>query len=142
MWRRGCFAASCCSYDDESASSTNEQTLNDKEKRPWAKILAAVQYSAINSYFRQGLFSLRFERKCLNPVSYCAKGCRTRNFLLSKFLFCDGVQCCCCLHIKPFFLPKDISSTPSVRPDSSSYGDTNSVVTDSETENKILNESR
>ena len=26
----------------------------------------------------------------------------------------------CCLHIKPFFLPNDISSTPSVRPDSSS----------------------
>ena len=25
-------------------------------------------------------------------------------------------QCCCCLHIKPFFLPKDISSTPSVLP--------------------------
>ena len=27
---------------------------------------------------------------------------------------------CCCLHIKPFFLPNDISSTPSVLPDSSS----------------------
>ena len=26
---------------------------------------------------------------------------------------------CCCLHIKPFFLP-NMSSTPSVRPDSSS----------------------
>ena len=30
------------------------------------------------------------------------------------------VGCCCCLHIKPFFLPNDIGSTPSVRPDSSS----------------------
>ena len=31
-----------------------------------------------------------------------------------------GCCCCCrcCLHIKPFFLPNDISSTPSVRPDS------------------------
>ena len=28
--------------------------------------------------------------------------------------------CCCCLHIQPFFLPNDISSTPSVLPDSSS----------------------
>ena len=28
--------------------------------------------------------------------------------------------CCCCLHMKPFFLPNDISSTPSVLPDSSS----------------------
>ena len=27
----------------------------------------------------------------------------------------------CCLHINPFFVPNDISSTPSVRPDSSSY---------------------
>ena len=30
---------------------------------------------------------------------------------------------CCCLHIKRFFLPNDISSTPSVLPDSSSYGE-------------------
>ena len=29
------------------------------------------------------------------------------------------VCCCCCLHIKPFFLPNDISSTPSVLLDSS-----------------------
>ena len=28
--------------------------------------------------------------------------------------------CCCCLHIKLFFLPNDISSTPSILPDSSS----------------------
>ena len=35
---------------------------------------------------------------------------------------------------RSFFLPNDISSTPSVLPDSSSYRDTNSVVTDSETE--------
>ena len=41
---------------------------------------------------------------------------------------------CCCLHIKRFFLPNDISSTPSVLPDSSSYRDTNSVATDSEAE--------
>ena len=27
-------------------------------------------------------------------------------------------DCCCCLHITPFFLPNDISSTPSVLPDS------------------------
>ena len=27
---------------------------------------------------------------------------------------------CCCLQTKPFFLPKDISSSPSVLPDSSS----------------------
>ena len=36
----------------------------------------------------------------------------------------------CCLHIKPFFLPNDITSTPSVITDSSSYRDTNYVVTD------------
>ena len=30
----------------------------------------------------------------------------------------------CCLHIKPFFLPNDIRSTPSVCPDSSSQRDT------------------
>ena len=35
--------------------------------------------------------------------------------------------------LKPFFLPNDISSTPSVLPDSSSYRDTNSVVADCET---------
>ena len=35
---------------------------------------------------------------------------------------------------RSFFLPKDISSTPSVLPDSPSLRDTNSVVTDSETE--------
>ena len=29
--------------------------------------------------------------------------------------------CCFCLHIKPFFLPNDVSSTLSARPDSSSY---------------------
>ena len=29
-------------------------------------------------------------------------------------------QCFCCFHIKPFFLPSDISSTPSVLADSSS----------------------
>ena len=38
------------------------------------------------------------------------------------------------VHIKPFFLPNDISSTPGVLPDSSSWRDSNSVVTDSETE--------
>ena len=37
-------------------------------------------------------------------------------------------SCCCCLHIKPFF--PHISSTPSVRPDSSSETQ-NYVVTDS-----------
>ena len=41
---------------------------------------------------------------------------------------------CCGLHIKPFFLPNDIGSTLSVLPDSSSQRDTNSVVTDCETE--------
>ena len=40
---------------------------------------------------------------------------------------CCGCCCCCCcccinsLHIKPFFPPNDVSSTPSVRPDSSPY---------------------
>ena len=33
---------------------------------------------------------------------------------------CCCCCCCCCLHIKPFFLPNDISCTPSVLPDSSS----------------------
>ena len=42
----------------------------------------------------------------------------------------------CCLHIKPLFLPNDISSTPSVLPDSSLQGDTISVVTDSERKTK------
>ena len=37
----------------------------------------------------------------------------------------------CCLHMKPFFLPNDIS-TPSVLADSSSWIDTNCVVTDRE----------
>ena len=40
---------------------------------------------------------------------------------------------CCFFHIKPFFL-HHISSTPSVLPDYSSSTDTNSVVTDRETE--------
>ena len=31
-----------------------------------------------------------------------------------------SAPCCWCLHIKPFFLPNDLSSTPSVLPDSSS----------------------
>ena len=53
---------------------------------------------------------------------------------------CCCCCCCCCLHIKTFFLPNDISSTPSVLPDSSSSTDTDSVVTDSETEkNQALN---
>ena len=37
-------------------------------------------------------------------------------------------QYCCCLQIKPFFLPNGISSTPSVLPHPSSWRDTNSVV--------------
>ena len=41
-----------------------------------------------------------------------------------------------CLHIKPFFLPNDTSSIPSVLPDSSPQRDTNYVVTDSETREK------
>ena len=35
-----------------------------------------------------------------------------------RYVHCG--RCCCCLQIKPFFLPNGISSTPSVRPDSSS----------------------
>ena len=35
-----------------------------------------------------------------------------------RIVLCCCCCCCCCLHIKPFFLPNDISSTPSVLPDS------------------------
>ena len=45
-------------------------------------------------------------------------------------------SCCCSLHIKPLFLPNEIISTLSVRPDSScrdTLYDTNYVVTGSET---------
>ena len=58
------------------------------------------------------------------------------NCEIVSFLLVVLSRICCCLHIKPFFLPSDISSTPSVLPDSSSERDTNSVVTDGETEKK------
>ena len=45
-----------------------------------------------------------------------------------------SVGALCCLHIKPLFLPKDIT-TPNVRADSSSEREKNYVVTDCETEN-------
>ena len=50
---------------------------------------------------------------------------------IDTFLFDQNVRetgtidSCCCLYIEPFFLPNVISSTPSVRPYSSSKKDTN-----------------
>ena len=51
---------------------------------------------------------------------------------------------CVVFALHRFFLPDVISSTPSVHPDSSSYSDTNDVVTDCEPEKrkKIANEQR
>ena len=55
----------------------------------------------------------------------------------------SGCTCCCCLHIKPFFLPNDvISSTPSVLPDSSCSRDTNSVAQATVREKPNAKESR
>ena len=83
------------------------------------------------------------------PVSLCTgEAFRPREWSLSPLAFCPNVfpsvepttivnvciqfagfeqnwhfeeiYCFCCFHIKPFFLPNDISSTPSVRPDYSS----------------------
>ena len=44
---------------------------------------------------------------------------RTRTMICSRAFFCETfmLPCCCCLHIKPSFLPSFIN-TPSVRPDS------------------------
>ena len=41
-------------------------------------------------------------------------------FIKNELFRFQSCCCCCCLHIQPFFLPNDISSTPSVLPDSSS----------------------
>ena len=73
--------------------------------------------------FVRPLLLVRLRAGCLQSwillLQVCVVICRALR--LHLWLACLWLKLCvCCLHIEPFFLPNDTSSTPSVRADSSS----------------------
>ena len=91
--------------------------------------MAAVAKAAATSKFdlsgrplsAQRAFMVNTRDACTNLMSrlvWSSVNCARSTFDYYRHII-SGCSCCC-LHIKPFFLPNDISSTPSVLPDPSS----------------------
>ena len=110
-WSRGCVCPICTesTCTDSSAIESIHNTGSCAVSRLFENLSKLfVFYTGVESGSKQGscsysYFSAIFRFPSASAHTFVADRCT-----------------CCCLHIKAFCLPNDISSTPSVLPDSSS----------------------